>query len=102
MFIDKAWKKILGMSALPQFQRESGRQSLMMKREDFEKIRRTNNWYTKVNYNILISIPTLFFYLDLNKSVVIYNILDNFDDRLPDTSKATKESISKHVQHKIG
>ena len=27
-----------------------------------EKIRRKNNWYPKVNYNILISIPTLFFF----------------------------------------
>jgi hypothetical protein len=34
--------------------------------------------------------------------VVIYNILENFDDRLPDTSKATKARIAKHGQHKLG
>jgi hypothetical protein len=32
------------------------------KEKILKKIRRTNNWYTKVNYNILISIPALFFF----------------------------------------
>jgi hypothetical protein len=34
--------------------------------------------------------------------VVIYNILENFDDSLLDTSKETKERIAKHGQHKLG
>jgi hypothetical protein len=32
---EKAWQKILGMSVLTQFQRESGRQSLMMQKKIF-------------------------------------------------------------------
>jgi hypothetical protein len=31
-------------------------------KEYFEKIRRTNNWYTKVNYKFLNSILALFFF----------------------------------------
>jgi hypothetical protein len=35
MFIDEAWQEILGMSVLPQFQRGSGRRSLMMQKRRF-------------------------------------------------------------------
>ena len=59
------------------------------------------------SYLFLVDLTSFFanltyFSLDLNKSVVIYNILENFYDRLPDTLKETKARIAKHGQHKLG